>query len=80
MIRATLFYRGDEEPDDVREILGSLQEEIPHELLEIDVSSDISLREKYADHLPVIEVGYPSQSGELLRGKHGKNNFTTSSG
>ncbi len=58
MIRVTLYYldrTGD--ADDVRSALSSLQEQIPHELLEIDVSADAALRERYGDRVPVVEVG-----------------------
>ncbi|MCZ6531281.1 MAG: DUF2085 domain-containing protein [Chloroflexi bacterium] len=58
MIQVTLYYldqTGD--ADDVRSALNSLQEQIPHELLEIDVSADAALRERYGDRVPVVEVG-----------------------
>ena len=41
MIRATLYYLdGAGDVEQVRKALASIQEEIPHELLEIDVSRD----------------------------------------
>ena len=55
MMRVTLFYLDDAE--DVRAALNSMQEEIPHQLVEIDVSADNSLREEYGDRVPVVEVG-----------------------
>ncbi|MFQ5923181.1 MAG: DUF2085 domain-containing protein [Anaerolineales bacterium] len=58
MIRVTLYYLDEtRDADDVRAALGSLQEEIPHELLEIDIAADIALREDYGDRVPVVEVG-----------------------
>ena len=58
MIRVLLYYRGDTDfVDETVELLDSLQDEIPHELLEIDVSNESALLEKYGDHLPVVEVG-----------------------
>ena len=58
MIRATLFYLdGVGDVEKVREAFTSLQKEIPHELLEIDVSEDSALEEEYGSRVPVVEVG-----------------------
>jgi len=58
MIRATLFYLdGVGDVEKVREAFSSLKEEIPHELLEIDVSGDSALQEEYGSRVPVVEVG-----------------------
>jgi len=58
MIRATLYYLdGVGDVEQVRKALGSIQEEIPHELLEIDVSRDAALEQEYGSRVPVVEVG-----------------------
>jgi len=58
MIRATLYYLdGVGDIKQVREVLASLQEEIPHQLLEIDISEDFALEEEYGSRVPVVEVG-----------------------
>jgi uncharacterized membrane protein len=58
MIRVTLYYHGASgDADDVRAWLNSLQAEVPHEVLEIDVSADKPLREEYGKRTPVVEVG-----------------------
>ena len=43
--------------DEVREMLASLQEEIPHRLVEVDIASSSSLRESYGENIPVLEAG-----------------------
>ena len=58
MIRATLYYLdGVGAVDQTRKALASIQEEIPHELLEIDVSRDGALEQEYGSRVPVVEVG-----------------------
>ena len=58
MIRATLYYLdGVGAVDQARKALASIQEEIPHELLEIDVSRDGALEQEYGSRVPVVEVG-----------------------
>ena len=58
MIRATLYYLdGVGDVDQVRKALAAIQEEIPHELLEIDVSRDAALEQEYGSRVPVVEVG-----------------------
>ncbi|NIM94346.1 MAG: DUF2085 domain-containing protein [Anaerolineales bacterium] len=37
--------------------LSSLQDEIPHRLVEVDIEIDQALRRKYAEAIPVVEVG-----------------------
>ena len=58
MIRVVL-YSLDEAGgvNELRKALSSLQKDIPHELIEVDVSGDSALREKYGDRVPVVEVG-----------------------
>lgn len=67
MIQVKLYHRSDsgdprdqsDNPDHhaVREVLQALQEDLPHEVLEIDVSDDPALKEEYGDRVPVVEVG-----------------------
>ena len=58
MIRATLYYLDEaRDVEQVRKALASIQEEIPHELLEIDVSRDAALEREYGSRVPVVEVG-----------------------
>ena len=58
MIRATLYYLdGVGDVEQVRKALESIQEEIPHELLEIDISRDAALEQEYGSRVPVVEVG-----------------------
>ncbi|MEE9217003.1 MAG: glutaredoxin family protein, partial [Anaerolineales bacterium] len=58
MMRATLYYLdGVGDIEQVREALASLQVEIPHELLEIDIAGESALEEKYGSRVPVLEVG-----------------------
>jgi uncharacterized membrane protein len=57
-MRVTLYYLdGVGDVDQVRQTLAGFQEEIPHELLEIDVSADSALEEEYGSRVPVVEVG-----------------------
>ncbi len=58
MIRATLYFLdGVGDVDQVRKTLASIQKDIPHELLEIDVSRDPALEQEYGSRVPVVEVG-----------------------
>ncbi len=58
MIRATLYYLDEaRDVEQVRKALASIQEEIPHELLEIDVSRDAALEQEYGSRVPVVEIG-----------------------
>jgi uncharacterized membrane protein len=43
--------------DEVRAELQALQEKFPHRLVTVDIESDSSLREKYGQVIPVVEVG-----------------------
>lgn len=47
--------------------LASIQEQIPHQLVEIDIDSDPAFREKYAAEIPVVEVGPYKLSGKFAR-------------
>jgi uncharacterized membrane protein len=58
MVKVTLFRRkGCQLCDQVGEDLSSLQEQIPHRVLEIDIDSDPALQQKYGDSIPVVEIG-----------------------
>ncbi len=58
MTRVLLYFEsGDPETEQVIEALGELQAELPHELVQIDVSQDLAIRTKYRDRVPVVEVG-----------------------
>lgn len=58
MITVTLYTRKDcHLCDQAKANLESLQEQIPHRLVEIDIDSDPALQKKYLVEIPVIEVG-----------------------
>ncbi len=57
-MRVTLYTRPDcHLCDDVREGLASLQAEFPHELREVNIESDEELLRRYAEQIPVVQVG-----------------------
>ena len=57
-ITVTLYTRKDCDPcQQVKADLEAIQSEIPHTLVEIDVDTDLAVREKYAAEVPVVEVG-----------------------
>jgi uncharacterized membrane protein/glutaredoxin len=43
--------------DKARDELAALQKEIPHQLIEVDIESEPSLVARYAERVPVVEVG-----------------------
>jgi len=58
MIRVVLFTTTScPRCDEVRSKLEELQQEIPHELVEIDVDSDPLLQREYGSSVPVVQVG-----------------------
>jgi uncharacterized membrane protein len=58
VITVTLYMSKDCAPcEQARADLQSIQPEIPHQLVEIDIERDPALREKYAADIPVLEVG-----------------------
>ncbi len=58
MVNVTLYTRENcHLCDETKADLESLQEIYPHQLVEIDIDSDIALSEKYGDSIPVVEVG-----------------------
>jgi len=64
MIRVTLFTKqACQRCDEVREKLNELQQEIPHDLVEIDVAADPLLQREYGNGVPVVQVGPYSLEG-----------------
>lgn len=43
--------------DKARAQLDALRKEIPHQLVEVDIESEPTLRERYSERVPVVEVG-----------------------
>lgn len=57
-MRVTLYGRpGCLLCDEVREELRSLQAQIPHELLEVNIESDAALLSRYVEQIPVVVIG-----------------------
>lgn len=57
-LTVTLYTRKDCAPcEQAKADLESIQSEIPHKLVEIDVDTDSALVEKYGAEVPVVEVG-----------------------
>jgi uncharacterized membrane protein len=58
MLIVTLYTRKDcSLCDQAKADLQSIQEKIPHRLVEIDIATDPALQKKYGAEIPVIEVG-----------------------
>jgi uncharacterized membrane protein/glutaredoxin len=58
MMRVTLFTKPDcPLCDEAREQLLGLQKDFPHELVEVDINTDATLRARYAEEIPVMKVG-----------------------
>ena len=58
MITVTLYTRKNCAPcEQAKTDLASIQAEIPHHLVEIDIDIDPAIREKYTDEIPVVEAG-----------------------
>jgi len=58
MLTVTLYTRKDcHLCEQARADLDSLQEKVPHRLVEIDIDSDPGLQKKYLIEIPVVEVG-----------------------
>ncbi len=67
-LTVTLYTRQDcHLCEQVKGDLASLQEEYPHQLVEVDVDSDPSLQEKYGNAIPVVEVGPYRRSAPISR-------------
>lgn len=68
MLTVTLFSRANcHLCEQARSDLQSLQAEIPHTLLEIDIESDPAIQKKYLDKIPVVEVGVYSLKAPFTR-------------
>jgi uncharacterized membrane protein len=68
MLTVTLFSRADcHLCEQAKTDLQSLQSEIPHTLLEIDIDSDPAIQKKYFDQIPVVEVGAYSLKSPFTR-------------
>jgi uncharacterized membrane protein len=68
LINVTLYTRKDcHLCEVVKEDLASLQEVYPHQLVEIDIDLDESLREKYGNTVPVVEIGPYRRSAPIIR-------------
>ena len=58
MITVTLYTRKDcHLCDQAKADLKSLEEKLPHRLVEVDIDSDPALKKAYGESIPVIEVG-----------------------
>ena len=58
MITVTLYTRKNCIPcEQAKADLASIQAEIPHQLVEIDIDIDPAIREKYDSEIPVVEAG-----------------------
>jgi uncharacterized membrane protein len=58
MIRVTLYSKADcPLCDEARSALDSLRQEIPHELIVVDIERDPALRNLYGESVPVAQVG-----------------------
>lgn len=68
MLTVTLFSRANcHLCEQARSDLQSLQTEVPHTLLEIDIDSDPAIQKKYLDKIPVVEVGVYSLKAPFTR-------------
>lgn len=58
MIRVLLYY-ADDDPATSQAVqaLEELQDELPHELVRIDVTQDVAIRAKVGERVPLIEIG-----------------------
>jgi len=58
VITVTLYSREDcHLCDEAKEALLTLQEQVPHRLVEVDIDGDRKLRDAFGDTIPVIEAG-----------------------
>lgn len=58
MITVTLYTSKDCAPcEQAKADLASIQSQVPHQLVEIDIDRDPAFREKYAAEIPVLEAG-----------------------
>jgi len=58
MLNVTLYTRDHcELCDQVKKDLKDLEDKFPHHLAEVNIDSDPTLKEKYGDQIPVVEIG-----------------------
>ncbi len=70
MITITLYTRKEcKLCDQAKADLVSLQEKYPHRLVEVDIDFDPALKKKYAEKVPVVEVGPYSLSAPFDKQK-----------
>ncbi len=68
MLNVTLYRRAEcHLCEQAKADLQSLQSEIPHTLLEIDIDRDPALQKKYLDQIPVVEAGPYSLKAPFTR-------------
>lgn len=67
-LNVTLYSRTDcHLCEEVKADLAALQEQYPHNLVEVNVDSDESLLEKYGNMIPVVEIGPYRRSAPITR-------------
>lgn len=58
MIRVTLYTKENcQQCDETRQVLASLQSEIPHQMVELCVDRDPVLRDRFREQVPVVQAG-----------------------
>lgn len=58
MIRVTFYTKeGCSQCDEARKALASLQPEHPHQLIELNIDTDVALLERYGESVPVVQAG-----------------------
>ncbi|HLF88704.1 MAG TPA: glutaredoxin family protein [Anaerolineales bacterium] len=68
MLTVTLYTRKNcHLCEQVKEDLASLQNQFPHQLVELDIDTDGSLQEKYGNTVPVVEVGPYRRTAPITR-------------
>jgi len=66
MIRVTLFTQQNcPRCDEIRDKLVDLQQEIPHQLVEIDIAEDPLLQREYSGSVPVVQAGPYTLEGDF---------------
>ncbi|GAB4579429.1 MAG: hypothetical protein Fur0022_21670 [Anaerolineales bacterium] len=53
--------------EEVKADLAALQAQYPHQLVEVDIDTDASLKERYGNSIPVVEVGPYRRSAPISR-------------
>jgi uncharacterized membrane protein len=68
IITVTLYFQPDSPAcDQVKADLAALRESLPHQLVQIDISKDESLRNVYDGRVPVVQVGPYKLEGNISR-------------